>query len=377
MIWTIVILITTLFVAYANGANDNFKGVATLFGSGTADYRKALLWATAATFAGSIAAFFLAAKLIQTFSGKGLVPDVFLANPAFLVSVILGAGLSVFIAARIGIPISTTHALTGALAGSGWLAAGDRLGFTTLGHNFFIPLLFSPIIAIVLTAALYPLFRLAGERAGIRKNTCVCIGERIIPVGNLSLNENGMLSVAELKSLDILVDEKEACEAKAVELYSGRVLGIEVGKILDFGHFLSAGAVSFSRGLNDTPKIVALSLGAGALGLGWNIGGVALAMAAGGLASARRVAETMSKRITRMNHSEGFTANLVTAFLVIAASGWGMPVSTTHVSCGSLFGLGLVTGKARWKVIGGIVSAWVLTLPAAALLAGISYGVLR
>ena len=200
-LWLVLILFSTLFVAYANGANDNFKGVATLFGSGTTDYRKALLWATATTFAGSLAAFFWATKLIQTFSGKGLVPDVFLAHPAFLVSVILGAGLSVFIAARIGIPISTTHALTGALAGSGWLAAGEKLGFATLGQNFFIPLLLSPLIAIVLTTALYPFFRLAGRWAGIQQNTCVCIGERVIPIGSLSLNENGILSVAELKSL--------------------------------------------------------------------------------------------------------------------------------------------------------------------------------
>ncbi|PIW62127.1 MAG: inorganic phosphate transporter, partial [Candidatus Omnitrophica bacterium CG12_big_fil_rev_8_21_14_0_65_50_5] len=66
---------------------------------------------------------------------------------------------------------------------------------------------------------------------------------------------------------------------------------------------------------------------------------------------------------------------LVTALLVIFASKFGMPVSTTHVSCGSLFGIGLVNGKAHWKIIGGIISAWVLTLPVAALLsAGFYFG---
>ncbi len=64
MLWILLILGATLFVAYANGANDNFKGVATLFGSGTADYRKALWWATVTTLAGSLAAFFLATKLL-------------------------------------------------------------------------------------------------------------------------------------------------------------------------------------------------------------------------------------------------------------------------------------------------------------------------
>lgn len=70
-----VILIAVGCLAYANGANDNFKGVATLFGSGTTNYRGALTWATIMTFLGSLSAVFLARKLLQTFSGKGLVAD--------------------------------------------------------------------------------------------------------------------------------------------------------------------------------------------------------------------------------------------------------------------------------------------------------------
>ncbi len=68
---TLVILLTVLCLAYANGANDNFKGVATLFGSGTSDYRRALTWATVTTFAGSLMAVFVAGKLLKSFSGKG------------------------------------------------------------------------------------------------------------------------------------------------------------------------------------------------------------------------------------------------------------------------------------------------------------------
>ena len=66
----------------------------------------------------------------------------------------------------------------------------------------------------------------------------------------------------------------------------------------------------------------------------------------GGLLAARRVAETLSRKITPMNHSQGLTANLVTSLVVIGASRFGLPVSTTHVSCGSLFGLGAITGAA-------------------------------
>jgi PiT family inorganic phosphate transporter len=146
--------------------------------------------------------------------------------------------------------------------------------------------------------------------------------------------------------------------------------------LLHLGHFLSAGAVSFARGLNDTPKIVALGLVVGALDLTGSIILVAAGMALGGLIHARRVAETVSKRITRMDPDQGFLANLVTSFLVIFASKWGLPVSTTHVSCGALFGIGVANGQARWQVIRTILLAWLLTLPTAALMAGLIYTVL-
>ena len=107
MLISIFILLSTLFLAYTNGANDNFKGVATLFGSGTTNYKKALLWATVTTFLGSMAAIFVSQTLITTFSGKGLVSEVTVNSPNFLISVGLGAALTVFIATKAGIPIST------------------------------------------------------------------------------------------------------------------------------------------------------------------------------------------------------------------------------------------------------------------------------
>lgn len=379
MLAGLMILAVTLFVAYANGANDNFKGVATLFGSRTTNYRKALLWATGMTFAGSVTAFFLATQLMHTFSGKGLVPDAVLTNPDFLTAVILGAGLTVFLAARFGVPISTTHGLTGALVGAGFVALKGKLEYVTLEKNFFLPLIFSPFLAFALTSLIYPLFRGARLVLGVSKQSCICVGERFVPVGSLALNTGGALSETHGRSLDIFVGDKVSCESAAMELYQGRVCGLNAQKVLNFSHFASAGAVSFARGLNDTPKIVALSVAAGAmgLGLGWNIILVSIVMGAGGLFSAKKVAKTMSHGITQMNHGQGFTANLITSILVIFASRWGLPVSTTHVSCGSLFGIGLVNGKARWKTIGGIFSAWVLTLPLAAILAGMAYWVLN
>ncbi len=96
-------------------------------------------------------------------------------------------------------------------------------------------------------------------------------------------------------------------------------------------------------------------------------------MALGGLLNARKVAETMSKKIVPISHTQGFTANIVTGFLVVIASRLGVPVSTTHVSVGSIFGIGLSSGNANTRVVRNIVLSWILTLPVAALLSGMTY----
>lgn len=100
---------------------------------------------------------------------------------------------------------------------------------------------------------------------------------------------------------------------------------------------------------------------------------VAVAMVIGGLLNARKVADTMSRRITPLNHGQGLAANLSTAVLVMLASTYGLPVSTTHVSVGSLFGVGLTARTANAPVIRAIMLSWLLTLPCGAVLGGLVY----
>ncbi len=363
------IVLAVLFLAYSNGANDNFKGVATLFGSGTCTYRQALAWATVTTLGGSLLALYLAGGLVASFSGKGLVPDAVTRQPAFLLAVSLGAALTVMLATWTGLPVSTTHALTGSLVGAGLLAAAGDVHFASLGTAFVLPLLFSPLLALLLTVVVYPLFRRARHASGVTSSTCVCVGTvyeeaQVQPDGRLLLVRTGVV---------VEVGEAGAC----VERYRGRVVGLEAGRVLDAAHYLSGGVVGFARGLNDTPKIVALMLAADALPATWGLALVALVMAVGGVLNARRVAETMSKKITRMNPGQGFTANLVTAVLVTGASRLGLPVSTTHVSVGALFGIGTVNGTARARTVLALLLAWVTTLPLGAALAASSYLLLR
>jgi PiT family inorganic phosphate transporter len=360
-----LIFLAVFWLAYANGANDNFKGVATLFGSGTADYRHALWWATGTTFLGSLTALALSTSLIQTFSGKGLVSDATTADPVFLAAVAAGAAGTVLLATRFGFPISTTHTLVGALLGAGAAVRGtggiNPAGLVTL---FVLPLLVSPLMALGLTAVIYPVVHRLRLVLGISQETCGCIGQEVQVIAIEPMRGQTAAAVANL-SPSVSIGTTQEC----FQRYDGSLAGVNVHAALDRLHYLSAGAVSFARGLNDTPKIVALLITAQAFHLPTGIGLTALVIALGGLFSARRVAETMSHRITPMNHGQGLTANLVTSALVIFASKLGIPVSTTHVSCGALFGIGAVNGQARWGKIGTILLAWVTTLPVAAVLA--------
>lgn len=367
-----LLFLAVVFVAYSNGANDNFKGVASLYGSRTCTYRTAISWATATTGAGSVAGIFLAEGLLKRFSGKGLVPDALTASPEFLLAVALGAGATVILATVLGFPISTTHGLTGALVGAG-LVAGGRGGvnFEALGKNFVTPLLVSPLMAVVAGGLIYLVFRSIrlALRVGKEVTWPQAPGQPCAPVPPPS----GRFAVESLPGFPVAGIDSPG---PRLQRYTGRVVGLEAGKLVDALHFLTAGAVSFARGLNDTPKIAALLLVAKALDIRWGLIAVAVAMAVGGLLNARKVADTMANKITDLNPGQGFAANLATAVLVNTASYHGLPVSTTHISVGCLLGIGVTTRQAKWRPVLGILLSWVVTLPCAALLAALAYALL-
>ncbi len=366
----IILFLATCFLAYSNGANDNFKGVATLFGSKTTNYKGAIWLATISTFAGSIGSIYFAQTLVKTFSGKGLVPDAVSIAPEFLTAVAIGSAITVIVATVTGFPISTTHSLTGALVGAGFVAVGTQVNFAVLGNSFFFPLLIAPVVAIAIGSILYIILRSVRIRSGITKEWCLCVGEQRKPIPSVP---PAVAVMAECNSpIDVTIDKTENCR----EMYNGRFLGMNSQKLLDHFHFCSAGVVSFARGLNDTPKIVALLLLIKGLSITWVMTAVAVGMAAGGRINARKVAETMSNKITTLNHGQGFTANLVTGFLVIFASRFGAPVSTTHVSVGSLFGIGLASKRLNTGIMLEIILSWIVTLPIAAIVSAGAYWML-
>jgi PiT family inorganic phosphate transporter len=264
-----ILIVAVIFLAFANGANDNFKGFATVWGSGTLEYRQALTLATIATIAGSLLSWMLADGLVQQFSGKGLVASEATQSLPFIASVAIGAAVTVFLATRLGLPVSTTHALIGGLVGAGAAQAGG-VHFAKLADTFLLPLFGQPL----------------------------------------------------------------------------------------------------ARGVNDTPKLVALLLMAHGLGHAHgSVVVIALAKALGGVLFARKVAQTMSQRVTKMDHASGLAANLITASLVLFASKLGLPVSTTHVSVGAIAGVGASARTLDWQALRNVLLSWVLTLPLAAAVA--------
>lgn len=367
----ILLFCAALFLAYSNGANDNFKGVATLFGSGTTNYKRAINWATITTFLGSVTAIFLAGTLVKNFSGKGLIPDELIHTPAFAVSIALGASVTVFLATKIGMPISTTHGLAGGLLGSGFLAVGSAFNFSRLGDTFLMPLIVSPLIALVLSMSAYVILRKIRIASGITKETCFCVVDDCDIVSEASFQSQSITLEGEAHK-KFVVGTNQQC----ITNYTGKIFGIDAQTILDYAHYISSGVVSFARGLNDTPKIVGLLLVISVLDIKFGMIAIAIAMAVGGLINAKKVGVTISKKITPMDHGQGFTANLITGLLVTTASIHGLPVSTTHVSVGSIFGIGMVTKSADVKVVTNILMSWLLTLPIAAIFSAVSYWLL-
>lgn len=354
MSWWLVLL-TTVALAAANGANDNVKGAATLIGSGVVGYRAAISLATIATAIGGLASIFLVNGLLAAFSGKGVVPDALTISLPFLEAVGLGAAATVALATRLGMPISTTHALIGGLMGAGLAVDAASVQLLAALKAMLLPLLVSPLLAILLALLLVPLLKRRRPDSA-EAAPCICLQPGL---------PEGAASATLAQSVFVLgVDSEPQCQPTP-----GRsIWKLQSAWLLDAAHLCSAAAVSFARGLNDTPKIAALMV-AGGFGVASASTLVIVAMALGGWLAARRVADTLAFRVTRMDVGEGLSGNLVTALLVMGASRFGLPVSTTHVSTGALFGIGLGNHSTQPSVIRQILLAWLVTLPMAATLA--------
>jgi len=363
-----------LALAYANGTNDVSKAIATLVGSGVTNYRTAIIWGTIWTLAGAGLSALVAKAMLKTFSA-GLIQPGVATPPALAQAILVGAMAWVLVASRTGLPVSTTHALTGALVGAGLMSIGSQgLAWPAITGKIGIPLLLSPVLALAVSSLFHPMVRLVAERW---QGACLCLmpASRALVTIDARGNTRTLIQASAFGQPVVAVPAQ--CDRAGLS-------GLTVG--LDSIHWLSSGLASLARGANDTPKIMAMLL-LGSAVASWpsmtvqlgTLAAVALAMGLGSYIGGLRVTEVLAEKVTRMDHVEGLSANLTTSSLVLVSATMGLPVSTTHVSSSAIIGIGLLKGlkAVRWTTVRDMVLAWVVTLPVAGTFAGLAYVVLN
>jgi PiT family inorganic phosphate transporter len=366
-----MVLVVGAVLAYANGSNDVSKGIATLVGSGVTDYRRAIAWGAAWTAAGGLLGAVLAGAMLGTF-GTGLLSPATAPTFAGALAALIGAAGWVLFATRTGLPVSTTHAIVGSMVGVAALAYGTHaVRWSSLGAKVVLPLLASPIVSLLITAAL---LRATSRRPSAGASTdCLCAQVEPATLAFAATSARSVALLSEPPHLRIVSGSIDACaESQPTALRL----------TLDHLHWLTSGATSLARGLNDGPKIVALVAAASVLSGGTSVsipatfGLITVAMVVGSLVAGRRVTSVLAEKVTAMDHREGFTANLVTAGLVTAGAVYGLPMSTTHVSSGGIFSAGALRGSLNRTTLRGILLAWVITLPAAAAIGMAAYSLI-
>jgi PiT family inorganic phosphate transporter len=286
-------------------------------------------------------------------------------------AILIGAMAWVLVASRTGLPVSTTHALTGALVGAGLVSIGsDGLAWPAITGKIGLPLLLSPVLALTVSFLVHPVVRRVAARW---EGACLCVmpASRALVTIDARGNTRTLIQTSAFGQPVVAVPSQ--CDRAGLQ-------GVAIG--LDSVHWLSSGLASLARGANDTPKIMAMLL-LGSATASWpsvtvqlgTLAAAAFAMGLGSYIGGFRVTEVLAEKVTRMDHVEGLSANLTTSSLVLVSATMGLPVSTTHVSSSAIIGIGVLKGlrAVRWATVRDMVLAWLITLPVSGLLAGLAY----
>jgi PiT family inorganic phosphate transporter len=319
----IVLIGIALLFDFLNGLHDAANSIATIVSTRVLSPRYAVLWAAFFNF---IAFLFFGLHVAQTI-GKGIV-EANVIDPLVVFGALMGAIIWNVITWIGGIPSSSSHALVGGLLGAGVAKAG---------------------------------------------------GVGIVWQGVLKTASGIVLSPAVGFSIAILL-------VVIVTWAFARTSPYLVDRYFRSFQFVSAALYSMGHGANDAQKtmgiIAVLLYSQGYLGGEfhvplWVVLAAQAAMGLGTLFGGWRIVKTMGSKITRLTPMQGFCAETGGAITLFLATNLGVPVSTTHTITGAIVGVGSVqrASAARWGVAGSIVWAWIFTIPAAALMAGICYWV--
>ncbi len=315
------IIVVALIFDFVNGFHDAANSIATVVSTRVLSPRYAVMWAAFFNF---VAFLFFGLHVANTI-GKGII-DPAVVDPAVIFAALVGAIAWDMITWYYGIPSSSSHALIGGLAGAAVAKAGatslDSAGLTKVTISIVLSPMLGLILAFLLMTAVFWILR-------------------------------------------------RSTPAK-VDAWFRR------------GQLLSAALYSLGHGGNDAQKtmgiITVLLFATGNLGDTfyvplWVVLSCHAAIALGTLSGGWRIVRTMGLKITKLKPVGGFCAETGGAITLFAATGLGVPVSTTHTITGAIVGVGAITklSAIRWGVAGRIVWAWILTIPCSAFISGLTW----
>jgi PiT family inorganic phosphate transporter len=317
----ITLVIVALLFDFMNGFHDAANSIATIVSTRVLKPYQAVIWASAFNFL----AYFLFKLTVATTIGKGTI-DPSIVDHYVIFGALVGAIVWNIITWYYGIPSSSSHALVGGLVGAAVAKAGFG-GLVSAGVLKIIAFIFvAPLLGFLIGGAL-------------------------------------MVAISWI------------CRNMAPR---------KVDKHFRRFQLLSAAAYSLGHGGNDAQKTVGiiwmLLVAAGISKTtdaipGWIVLSCYTAMGLGTMFGGWRIVKTMGNRITKLNQARGFSANTGGAITLFMATAFGIPVSTTHTITGAIAGVGSTRGarRVRWGVAGGIVWAWILTIPCSAAMAALAW----
>jgi inorganic phosphate transporter, PiT family len=325
----VAILILAVIFDYINGFHDTANAIATSVSTRALRPEQAIVLSAVANFVGALTGTAVAKTI-----AAGLVDEQVLnrvdPQQLYVGAALMGAIAWNLLTWRLGIPSSSSHALIGGLLGATIVATGlGAIKWDGVVGKVLVPLVSSPILGLVLGFSL------------------------MVVLLNLFRHAHPTRINDRFRRLQLL----------------------------------SATYMAFSHGSNDAQKtmgIITLALFSARLIPTADVPVpvillAATAMSAGTAVGGWRIIKTMGQRVVKLDPIRGFAAETTAATIIFGASHFGMPVSTTHVISSAIMGVGSVErlSAVRWGVAGGIVTAWILTIPACAIVAGISFVVLR
>jgi PiT family inorganic phosphate transporter len=405
----IIALAVGLYMAWNIGANDVANAFGASVGGGALTIRKALLLAAVFEFCG---AFFVGAPVAETISGAIVPPATFDFNPKVLaigmVAALVGSSIWLNVATFFGQPVSTTHAIIGAVIGFACVACGPGCVHWREMGRIAASWIVSPLVGGALA---YVIYRWGVKRYVLEKRHPIYMAGWFVPIAMGLLAGIVTFSVAfrGLPGLRLDLPAQWAAPiAAGVAVVAAVALRLLVAKRtwhhgiprarryqaierwFGYMQIATASYMSFAHGANDCanaigplaaaiqvirdPSVVPQKIAIPAWLLAFGGAGIVLGLGTYGY----KVIKTIGKQITEITPTRGFAADFGTATTVLVFSKLGMPISTTFVIVGAVMGVGLARGFAALDlaVIKRIFASWIVTIPISAGLAMVAYWIL-